>query len=391
MLPVKSSILIAITLFVLSENIRAQESKSQVSPKSEMRLGGYVKYMNIVIIPELEGQWMFDNLIHNRLNYHWKLNAHWKLQVEMRNRIFYGQSVQINPVFGQMFDQSLDYIDLGTNLVEENSFVIHSVFDRANVTWSKGKWLATVGKQRINWSQSYVWNPNDIFNAYSFFDFDYEERRGSDVILLRYATGPLSSLQFATSLHDDPDSLIAAIYHRFNRWNYDFQIIAGKYQTDVYTGLGWSGQIKTVGFSGELSYFQPYSGVNSGEALVGDVSFDYRFPNTLNLRLEFIYHSNPGTAPDGTFFQQPVTAKTIVFNHFSVFASADYEITPLLKTGINGIWNVDDQSWFVNPTLTASLNQNTELLVALQSFGGEPGSLYTGFGSFLYTRLKFNF
>ena len=369
-----------------------QNSASEAkSPFSSMKLGGYLKYMNIVSIPEMESDWLFDNLIHNRLNYKWAINDQWKLQIEMRNRVFYGQSVQTNPLFGELFDESLDYVDLGTNLIESNSFVLHSVFDRANITWNKNKWLVTLGKQRINWSQSFVWNPNDIFNAYSFFDFDYEERRGSDALFIQYNVDRLSSLQFAVSLHDEVDSITTAAYYRFNKLGYDFQFIGGKYQTDLYAGVGWSGQLRTIGFSGELSYFQPYQATNETSTFVGDVSFDYRFPNTLNLRLEAIYNSNLTTPPPGTFFQMPVTAKALTFNHFSVFTSADYELTPLLKIGINSIWNIDDESWFINPTITSSLNENTELLVALQSFGGATGSQYADLGSYLYTRLKFNF
>lgn len=325
------------------------------------------------------------------MNFNWKMNKEWQLDISLRNRIFYGQSVQNNPQFPKQFDLSLDYVDFGTNLVESQSLILHSVFDRANVSWKKNNWLMILGKQRINWSQSYVWNPNDIFNAYSFFDFDYEERRGSDALFLQYELSPLSSLQFAVSIHDEVDSLITAAYYRFNKLGYDFQMIGGKYQTDVYAGFGWSGQIKAIGFSGEMSYFQPYKSSGTYPTFLSNVSFDYRFQSSLILRLEAIYNSNPSFAPPGTFFQIPVTTKNLTFNHFSIFAGADYEVTPLLKIGVNSIINIDDESWFINPTLSSSLNKNTELLIALQNFAGSTGTLYSGMGNILYTRLKLNF
>ena len=34
-----------------------------------------------------------------------------------------------------------------------------------------------------------VWNPNDLFNAFSFVDFDYEERPGSDALRIQKYTG----------------------------------------------------------------------------------------------------------------------------------------------------------------------------------------------------------
>lgn len=346
--------------------------------------------MNIIVIPDINGNWNFDHLVHNRINYAWDITKSLSLHIEVRNRLFIGESVKNNPGFGNLIDQNLDYFKVGGIVVEEQSFILHSVIDRANLSFTKGKWQVILGKQRINWSQSYVWNPNDIFNAYSFFDFDYEERRGTDAIFLSYETSPLSSVQLASSIHEDWDSTILSSYYRFNKWNYDFQVLGGKYETDLCFGVGWSGQLKTIGFSGELSYFDPYTTAADG-TFIGDVSFDYRLPNTLNFRLEAIYNSNPSTSFPGVFFLQPVTAKSLTFNHSSAFASIGYDFTPLLKFNLNGIWNIDDESFFINPNLNISLNKNSELLIAVQTFGGSTGSLYSGLGTYLYTRLKFNF
>ena len=52
-------------------------------------------------------------------------------------------------------------------------------------------------RQRINWGQTLVWNPNDIFNAYSYFDFDYIERPGSDAIRLQYYPDYSSAIEMA--------------------------------------------------------------------------------------------------------------------------------------------------------------------------------------------------
>ena len=382
------SLLLCISLGV---KVRAQSDTLRPGPVwKKMALNGYLKDMNIIAIPALNGNWNFDHLVHNRLNYRWDISKPFSVQVEARNRLFFGESAKNDPDFGNLIDQNLDHFKLGGIVVRERSFILHTVIDRANLSFTKGKWQAIVGKQRINWSQSYVWNPNDIFNAYSFFDFDYEERRGSDAVFIAYETGPLSSVQMASSIHDDWNSTIMAAYYRFNKWNYDFQVLGGKYQHDLYVGVGWAGRIKTIGFNGELSYFDPYKTSANG-TFIGDLSFDYRFLNTLNFRFETIFNSQPTDSAPGVFFLEPVTAKTLTYNHWSAFAAVGYEITPLLTVNVNGIWNIDDRSWFINPNVNVSLNKNSELLIALQTFGGSPGSLYQGFGSYLYTRLKFNF
>ncbi len=67
-------------------------------------------------------------------------------------------------------------VDMSWNIVEKQSFLLNTTIDRLWFDLHFNKFQVTVGRQRINWGQTFVWNPNDIFNAYSFFDFDYVER-----------------------------------------------------------------------------------------------------------------------------------------------------------------------------------------------------------------------
>ena len=115
---------------------------------------------------------------------------------EARTRLFYGETVKTFPQYADIIDHDEGYlVDLSGVVSEGNSYFIHSGIDRLNVDWSSGKWQMRLGRQRINWGQTFVWNPNDIFNAYSFFDFDYEERPGSDAALVRYYAGATSSIE----------------------------------------------------------------------------------------------------------------------------------------------------------------------------------------------------
>lgn len=228
----------------------------------------------------------------------------------------------------------------------------------------------------MNWAKSYVWNPNDIFNAYSFFDFDYEERPVTEAVAVRYFTGALSSVEVvAGAKRSAGQSTVAGLY-KFNRGNYDFQLLAGKRQRDLVVGGGWAGQLHAAGFKGEVTYFQPYrrpadDAAGTG-AVLADVSLDYTLPSTLNFRLETLYNSRPVGGNAITYFAQPVTARTLINNQFSAFGAVGYDITPLFVVGLNALWNTDDRSYFFNPTATVSLTDNVELLLAAQIFAGRP-------------------
>ena len=99
------------------------------------------------------------------------------------------------PDYEQMIDEEGGYFDLGTVLISADGWFLHSAIDRAWVDYTLGKLQVRAGRQRINWGVNLVWNPNDIFNTFSYFDFDYEERPGTDAVRVQYYTGTTSSAE----------------------------------------------------------------------------------------------------------------------------------------------------------------------------------------------------
>ncbi len=95
------------------------------------------------------------------------------------------------------------WIDMSWNIVDENSFFLNTTIDRLWLDLNFNKFQARIGRQRINWGQTFVWNPNDIFNAYSFFDFDYTERPGSDAIRLQYYPSFSSAIELAAKIDSE--------------------------------------------------------------------------------------------------------------------------------------------------------------------------------------------
>ena len=87
------------------------------------------------------------------------------------------------------------------NILTEKSFFLNTTIDRLWVDFNYGKLQVRAGRQRINWGQTLIWNPNDIFNAYSFFDFDYIERPGSDAVRVQYYPGSSSSVEAAVKVN----------------------------------------------------------------------------------------------------------------------------------------------------------------------------------------------
>src|SRR5210317_1168395 len=100
-------------------------------------------------------------------------------------------------------------------LGDNTGYALTTTIDRLWLQFTFGNLEIIAGRQRINWGQTLVWNPNDIFNSYSYFEVDYPERPGSDALRFQYYTGDASTIEVAAKI-DSAKQVTAAGYFRFN-------------------------------------------------------------------------------------------------------------------------------------------------------------------------------
>lgn len=353
---------------ILPLALSGQESPSKHSLES------YISNMQSVMTDSLKGNWISDNLIHNRINYSWYPNAHLTFTAQLRNRIVYGESVKYNPGYASSIDNDAGFMDLSLNLVNEKSFFINSTLDRLFLKYSKGNFVTTIGRQRINWGQNVVWNPNDIFNVQNFFDFDYIEKPGSDAIRMQYYTGAASNAELVAKM-DHNQKVTSAVYYRFNKWGYDFQLLAGILaEEDYVAGAGFAGHLKSAGFNGELSYFRPRSGnPDSSSLILMGVGTDYMFSNSIYLQLEGLYKYMREKESINDFiswYSGDLNVKKLSFTDYSLFANVSYPFTPLFSGSVSCMIFPGINGFFTGPTINYSITNNMEFSLVTQFFSG---------------------
>ncbi len=365
---------------------------------------GYVKNMQMGLIfndafPDLQqlklvDTFLLDQLIHHRLNAKWYINDKWTFQAGLRNRLFTGDLVKFTPNYGQQTDDaSNDYFDLSILWLDRPSMVIHSVFDRLFLDYTNGNWEIRVGRQRINWGISNVWNPNDVFNAFSFTDFDYEEKPGSDAIRVKYYTGFASSVEVAAKAADNiKESVIAGLW-KFNQWNYDFQLLSGWVKNEWVVGGGWAGNIKNMGFQGELSYFIPPED-QVDPAFSMTVGGDYTFKNSAFISGGLLYNSEGSTMGGSStqLFTFELSARNLYPYRWSIFTQFNYPVTPLTNVGMAIIYSpAKTHSLFLNPMWTYSIKENWDLNLIGQIVFNKEENLYKSPLQAIFLRLKYSY
>ena len=390
------------TIVILLILLSAFFSKAQ-----KITLNGYVKDMEGIYvfenaIPMPAGEKLKHtsyNLVHNRLNFRAYPTNNITVALEMRNRLFSGNLINKIPGYSAQIAKDNGFVDLSWNLTEQEKWFVNTTIDRIFIDYTKGDWQVRAGRQRINWGINMVWNPNDIFNAFSYIDFDYEERPGSDAILVTYYPNFSSSIDLAYKAADAFTNTAFAAKYRFNLKNYDIQFIAGQAGNDFVFGGGWSGFIGGMSFRGEGSFFTPLPSKKyvSENAFTGTVSLDYTFNNSLYLHTSFLYNSN-GTTTKGESFSlldpgYQLSAKNLSIGKYELFGQASYPLNPLIKTGLAAMMNLSDQSMYIGPSASISLHNNLELFLMSQVMLGETGSEYAATGNIYayFGRLRWSF
>ncbi|GBD89630.1 hypothetical protein BMS3Abin04_00338 [bacterium BMS3Abin04] len=355
---------------------------------------GYLENLQTVWAPKEINQWVFSNSISNRINFSWYASDAVTFNASLRSIFDYGQFVQIIPGYADIVSKDNGYFNLTKKIASDKSYVLYSNIDRLNLIYSKNNIEVQLGRQRINLGKNLVWTPNDIFNASSFLNFDYVEKPGSDAVRIQYYTGIASSIQFAYKLNSNNKATAAGII-KINQWDYDFQFLGGIMEDDYILGFGWSGQISSAGFSGEITYFRNKDNqVYNRNILVAALSGNYTFSNSLFIHGEFLYNSAGKTKNAGRFnniFTLQYSAKNLSPAKYSAFSEISYPITPLITASTSSIFNPSDKSFYIGPSVEFSLTSNIYLLVAGQFFIGDKDTEWGNFGKFYFLRLKWNF
>ena len=389
----------------------AQDSTKVENPKRKFNdivtLNGYLKNLNIVSFsanPIIGNS--NEQFLHNRLNLRIYPVKGMSIGAELRTRFFYAGATANSPAAKDAMNTDAGLVDMSWNIGNNvNPVHLNTTLDRLWMAWGNDKVDIRIGRQRINWGINTTWNPNDIFNAFNFVNFDYEERPGTDAVRFQYFGKNMSGFEVAVAPQRTWKQSTAAFMYKFNAKGYDFQFIAGQYKTDVTAGFGFAGNLGNAGFKGELQWFGPYEGfVDSTHTVTGSVTADYSFTNSLYLSGAVLYNSNGIDDSDplklATFFSgAALTAKNLMPTKYNGLITISYPATPLLSLSFTAMYGYGPNLLFLSPGITYSIVENWDVFLVGQLFFSEFLELtssglenkYQNLSNSIFLRLKWSF
>ena len=392
---------VKIVLFVIlifggiNSSLYGQDTIQKTKLNDIIKFKGYIKDLQATSFSTTDSMSTYGYL-HNRLNFKFYPVKNVTAALEIRNRIYYGEQIQNTPGFGKLLNTDNGYYKLSSLVINEKSITATSMIDRLWIDWVYTKWEIRVGRQRINWGKTLIWNPNDLFNTFNYANFDYEEQPGSDAIKLSYYPSGMSAIELAFKPGRSADENVVAGIWKFNKHNYDIQVLGGLYFTDLAIGTGWAGNIKNAGFKGEATWFQPKDKLSdTSGVLSAALTADYSFKKPIYIQIGVLYNSHPAKQVNNLFFLDQSTgrnlsAKNLMPTDFSFFGELSAEITPLLHSSLSAIYGLDPDFIFIIPTIDYSISDNWDISLIGQGVYFTNSPSIKNYNS-IFLRLKWSF
>jgi hypothetical protein len=333
-------------------------------------------------------------------------------EIHLLGEVFFTSTNQGSPLTGSVYSQSFPKryrITRGSwNLAEDDDFYTSLDTDRLNIKYTFSDLDITLGRQAINFSQAYFWNPLDVFMAFDPQAFDRDYKPGVDAVRVDYTLGNFSYLTFVSAIGRElkldyspataqvsagpvtsyGSAFVARYGTTVNDW--DLSVQAGKVYGGYQTGAGFAGEIHEIGLRGEAAYFvsrgssttlypdADATGYISETDLVEDnfilvVGADYRFESSLYFNLEYLYNSQGENDNFNEAFLKSAVAESISLGRHLTGLQVSYEFHPLLNAQTVWIYSFSDNSSLVSPTLTYSIADEAEFLAGgILGFGKRP-------------------
>lgn len=381
----KYSGLLLIVLFILQGTLAAQS----ITPYFK----GYLKELGSFSLSNDLNTVHYDNIIHNRLESRFSFESGFEIKADLRTRLINGFTVENVPGYADILDNDPGFVDMSLILVDKDKAIVHTAIDRLQLSYYSEKWDVVLGRQRVNWGKSMVWNPNDLFNAYSYLDFDYEERPGTDALTVQYSWSYASSLQLGYKFGKSLDESVIAFMARGNVGDYDFQLITGNYLDKLVLGAGWTGYLHNAGFNGEISYFRSRENfIDESGHIAATVGSDYMFSNSLYLSGELLYNGGWNSNSNALAqLSQPPTADNLFISETGFFVNSNYPLTALTNLSFGVMGSFTESVFVFIPQVSYSVTENLDFLVLSQLLKGNALQNATNTPNVLFFRLKWSF
>ena len=279
-------------------------------------------------------------------------------------------------------------MDLTSEIHAGNTNLVAHRLDRLHLTYSSEQSVLRLGRQTLSWGNGLVYNPMDFFNPFDPAAIDKEYKTGDDMLYGQYLFDNGNDLQAVWLGRRDEDgdssndvSSIAAKYHVFLE-DYEFDFLVGEHFDNKIIGIGgvtnvggsiWrsdivSTEINHDWFTSAILNVS-YSWLAWGRNMSGHVEI---FRNGFGI--DDGDYSPTNLAQNPELIKRILRGELFTLAENNLSAAVTLELSPLWLLTSTLFINLDDDSQLIQLLSQHDLQQNLQLLVAVNLPQGNQGS-----------------
>ena len=299
------------------------------------------------------------------------LEAAYEYAVSVRHR-------NVTPGFGLGGVQSgAEWFKLQGTITESDHVVWGHRFDRLNVGWRPSDAMdVRVGRQTISWGTTGFLSPADPFVPFIPADPFRVFRAGVDAFRVRVYPGPLSEIDLVVRMTDtDVGEEVTALGRGLTTWrNWELSGWGGTLYGDVAGAFGAAGGIGAWAVRAE-AVIREVDGTVVGRGTIGvDRAFFFANQRTLSVAWEYQRDGLGANSPDDYLdilrSREFRRGELQVFGRDETVVSGAYQLSALWTVGSFLLWNLNDHSVLVAPSLAYNAGDNATV----------SGGVFLGFG-----------
>ncbi len=264
-----------------------------------------------------------------------------------------------------------------------------------------------VGRQAISWGSSHIINPTDIFLTYSFSRLDKEEKTGVDAVRIRLPFGMMSEVDVGAVFGKDFKNKNNAYFSRFKFYinKTDFYFLGMFFKNNMLYGFNMTRPLGGAGTWLELSYVEndvfdnnKFHNYEDGYFRLS-AGFDYYFSSNNYFIVEYHLNSTGENNPE----EYENLAKKNSYREGNVYLLGknyicfvhSYQFSGLLQNTNSVIYNLNDGSISINPSLEYNIAENIYLAGGMYIYSDiinqKKATEFESYDDLLYTSFRVYF
>jgi hypothetical protein len=344
---------------------------------------------------------MSDSGVDLRLNYSeraagWSWRADYQLLARQGDRF---ELQQLNSptasANGLLPEDDLRLFDLTHRISDDDDRAVRHRLDRLYIGHSSDKTVINFGRQAVSWGNGLIYNPVDFFNPFDPAAIDTEYKTGDDMLYAQYLLDSGDDLQAVWVIRRDDggdveadQSSLAFKYHGFSE-RAEFDLLLAEHYDARILALGGSMDIAEAIWRSDIMLTD--TGDESFSSAILNWSYSWiAWNKNFSASIEYFHngfgidgenYGPPALSDNPQLVQRLQRGELFTLGQNYLAAAATIELTPLWLLTTTLFQNLDDESLLLQLFSRHDLQQDLQLIIAVNLPRGDDGSEFDGIDS----------